>query len=437
MSDEPENPDPAENPDQGPSEEALKAEEERQRREEERLKKEEEIKKVEEALKGALSGLSKTNDGTAFAFVRLNLAEKELEQLHGTLDHLVHVRYIDLSGNALTSAGCLGKLPSVAWLNLSKNQLPSLAEFEQGFESVQNLNLSGNKLKELPALALPALRRLSLTENEIRSAEGFKGHPGLELLELRKNQLRKCKGLGAMPALKELYLGENEISDLRGLEDLPRLERLHVRANKLKGFLSPFPHLPALQHLNLRENQLEALDSLAVLRVASVNLQGNPFNEELGEAARKEVILRFPAFRRVNKADVTREEREEWIREWKEKEAERERERLEKEEEERKAREEAEAAGAPPEDACLTSHSRNVSILLQGYLDRATQQAMPRPRPATPAWLRALVRPRDPYSGKVLEQQRVYDRQSRRASIITGLPVAHAETIKKYPRLSL
>ena len=63
-----------------------------------------------------------------------------------------------------------------------------------------------------------------------------------------------------MKNLKELYVCENELTDIRGLENLPNLHRLSVRNNKIKGILNPFPQLPSLSYLNLRENQIAKLE---------------------------------------------------------------------------------------------------------------------------------------------------------------------------------
>ena len=62
-----------------------------------------------------------------------------------------------------------------------------------------------------------------------------------------------------MKNLKQLYVCENELTDIRGLENLPNLQKLSVRNNKLKGIYSPFPTLPGLTYINLRENQIAKL----------------------------------------------------------------------------------------------------------------------------------------------------------------------------------
>ena len=119
------------------------------------------------------------------------------------------VRYLDLNTNAIADLSLLTQFPHLLWINASKNQVPSLTTFAQeGLEQLQFLNLSGNKIKILTNIALPALKRLNLSENEI-SEVAWKGHNGIEILELRKNKLRKLKGISAMKNLKQLYVCEN------------------------------------------------------------------------------------------------------------------------------------------------------------------------------------------------------------------------------------
>lgn len=103
------------------------------------------------------------------------------------------------------------------------------------------------------------------------------------------------------------------------MENLPALKKLYVRNNKIKKLLKPFPHLPSLAHLNLRENQIDKIAELDKIdkHVRSVTLLANPATEELGENARKEIVWAYPHLERINKGVVTLEERVEFEKEWK------------------------------------------------------------------------------------------------------------------------
>lgn len=71
---------------------------------------------------------------------------------------------------------------------------------------LQILNLSNNKIKELPELNLTALRELNLETNMIKTAAEFKGLPSLKKLNLKQNKLSDCHGLANCPELDVLYL---------------------------------------------------------------------------------------------------------------------------------------------------------------------------------------------------------------------------------------
>ena len=71
---------------------------------------------------------------------------------------------------------------------------------------LQNINLSINKIRELPKMCLSSLLELNLDQNEITSAARFTGLPNLGVLRMRNNKLKTCEGLANMPKLTELYL---------------------------------------------------------------------------------------------------------------------------------------------------------------------------------------------------------------------------------------
>ncbi len=62
------------------------------------------------------------------------------------------------------------------------------------------------------------------------------------------------------------------------------LAKLSVRNNKIKKIMKPFPYLPSLIHLNLRENQIPNIKELAKIdeHVLIINLLANPATDELG-----------------------------------------------------------------------------------------------------------------------------------------------------------
>ena len=100
---------------------------------------------------------------------------------------------------------------------------------------------------------------------------------------------------------------------------MPSLERLHLRKNKFSDFLE-FPDLPSLTYLNVRENQISKIDSLkkVVNAVKFLNLLANPLSEELADNTKKEVWMKFRQYEKINKSEVTAEEKDEFDKEYKE-----------------------------------------------------------------------------------------------------------------------
>lgn len=190
-------------------EERLREEQRKKAEEEARIKAEEDLRKLEEALKGSLSGLSKTSNNKSMAYTRLSLAEKQLERLFPVILRFKEIRFLDLNSNTISDISIVEGFDNLVWLNASKNQVSNLDIFSgEKLEQLQTLNLSTNKIKKITTIALPSLRRLNLTENQISEVE-WKGHGCIELLELRKNKLRKLKGIANMKCLRELYVCEN------------------------------------------------------------------------------------------------------------------------------------------------------------------------------------------------------------------------------------
>lgn len=71
--------------------------------------------------------------------------------------------------------------------------------------------------------------------------------------------------------------------------------------------MAPFPYLPALKHLNLRENQITSLKELLKFddHITSINILANPVTDELGENLKKEIYWQLPHVIKINKSAIT------------------------------------------------------------------------------------------------------------------------------------
>jgi hypothetical protein len=325
-----------------------------------------ESQKLRDIIKDGLSQLSRTADNSSFAFAYLDIKGKEIENFYEVLSGYPHVRYFMVSENKLKNIDSVASMHSLLSLDASQNELKTAKFLAQPscLSHLQTINLAQNKIKVIEGLVLPRLRRLVLDENEIKSLEHIKGHQSLEYLSVKKNKLKNFKGLENLTRLKELQLSENEIKVWEGLGPLPQLHTLNLQTNQLTVIPEQLPEIPKLRALVLTENKLKDAKQVPRLlgykSLQELSISANPFEEELGGDARKQIIIslcvsRSPTIHlsriisKVNDEPFGEEEQtaliEELVQQAEEeriRKAEEEEERRQKEEEEKRIREEEE-----------------------------------------------------------------------------------------------
>ncbi|KAM6219300.1 leucine-rich repeat-containing protein 47 [Rhynchocyon petersi] len=144
----------------------------------------------------------------------------------------------------------LGPLPALRVLDLSGNALEALPPGQglgpaepPGLPQLQSLNLSSNRLRELPAdlvRCAPRLQTLNLTGNCLDSFPDTFFQPGalplLSELAAADNCLRELSpDIAHLASLKTLDLSNNQLSEIPAtLADCPKLKEIHFEGNKLK-----------------------------------------------------------------------------------------------------------------------------------------------------------------------------------------------------------
>ena len=155
-----------------------------------------------------------------------------------------------------------------------------------------------NKLTALPALPLPRLSKLLISENEIATCAAFEGHANLRHLDLSTNKLTSLAGLANMPKLELLNVSANEITDFPqgSLAGMNSLSVLYLGKNKIVS-LEGFPRLPALELLGLSENQVADIKQLDHLKhntmLRNLEMQENPIATEKADGFKLEVLIRL------------------------------------------------------------------------------------------------------------------------------------------------
>ena len=317
--------------------------------------------KTRELIKNSLSQISKTASGSGYAYVNLSLAEKELLSLYDLMPNYPHLRYLNVANNKIKDLSSIKSLNFLIFLNASGNLLTDL-EFlnEKGsLNYLQLVILSNNRIKKLTPIQAPKLRKLNLNGNRLEDLSEFRGHHALEVLEIRKNRLKTLEGLRDLHNLTELYAAENYLTTFKELKNLPQLKKLHLRGNQIQSLGFELPELPHLYHLNVRENRISDLKSIVSLMkyptMLSLTMHQNPAIDEVGDGAKREILMILIYLNRVNKEEIQREDREEARNELKERKRIEEEKRKEAEEEERqrlqKEAEEAEERRKEEEEA--------------------------------------------------------------------------------------
>ena len=275
-----------------------------------------EIQLTEQMAGESLSLLCKIGNGLSHAYVKMDLQEKVLNDI-SIICAFIHVRYLDLSTNRLTSIAPISSLKHLLTLTVDNNLLTEIDIPPMPY--LQRASFQNNEITSVKGIFHPMLEVLNLNSNDISNANfDIEGLPKLAVLEMRENKLKSTEGI-TFPKLQRLYLSENFITNLRGLDQCVALKILHLRGNSettnqielLDGFSKD---MVALQYINLRgtyvsslKTEIPKLKCLPMLR--GLVLKDAPVSRE--EEYRIEVIINLRNLERLDKDTFTDEERQE------------------------------------------------------------------------------------------------------------------------------
>ncbi|MDP2417559.1 MAG: leucine-rich repeat-containing protein kinase family protein, partial [Hydrogenophaga sp.] len=205
---------------------------------------------LEQLRSGALAGIR-----------RLDLSANLTELPPEVFDLADTLEVLNLSGNRLCSLPPdLGRLHRLKIVFCSDNAFTYLPEVLGNCPALQVVGFKANRIAHVPASALPpALRWLVLTDNAIAQLPAALGErPALQKLMLAGNRLHSLPpSLAGAQRLELVRLAANQLPELPGcLTELPRLAWLALAGNPLGWALPPLPPLAAVPWKQL---QLEAL----------------------------------------------------------------------------------------------------------------------------------------------------------------------------------
>lgn len=178
-----------------------------------------------------------------------------------------------------------GELAGSTRLDLSAD----LREFPEEIfglaDSLEVLNLSGNRLTNLPAdlSRLHKLRILFCSDNPFSVLPEVLGDCAqLEMVGFKANRIRHLPATALPPALRWLILTDNRLEHLpTELGDCTRLQKLMLAGNDLRALPPSLAGLTRLELLRIAANRLEALPGWLpeLPRLSWLAFAGNPFSD--------------------------------------------------------------------------------------------------------------------------------------------------------------
>jgi len=178
-----------------------------------------------------------------------------------------------------------GELAGIRRLDLSAD-LQSFPEAIFGLaDTLEVLNLSGNRLNALPAdlSRLRKLRILFCSYNLFTEVPDCLGKcEQLEMIGFKANQIRYLPAAALPPALRWLILTDNQLQALpEEIGNCQRLQKLMLAGNQLSSLPDTLANCTNLELLRIAANHLQALPDwlLALPRLSWLAVAGNPFSD--------------------------------------------------------------------------------------------------------------------------------------------------------------
>lgn len=178
-----------------------------------------------------------------------------------------------------------GELAGITRLDLSADLTEFPEEIFALADSLEVLNLSGNRLSQLPAdlSRLRKLRILFCSDNPFTELPEVLGDcPQLEMVGFKANQIRHVPAAALPAQLRWLILTDNQLESLPAeLGKCSRLQKLMLAGNRLQRLPPSMAALERLELLRIAANRLDALPGWLgeLQRLAWLAFAGNPFSD--------------------------------------------------------------------------------------------------------------------------------------------------------------
>lgn len=178
-----------------------------------------------------------------------------------------------------------GELAGIRRLDLSAELTEFPEEIFDLADSLEVLNLSGNRLRDLPA-ELPRLRKLRVlfcSDNPFEQLPEVLGEcEKLEMVGFKACRIRHLPAAALPAQLRWLILTDNQLENLPAeLGSCDRLQKLALAGNRLRALPDRLADLQRLELLRIAANRFERLPEmlLQLPRLTWLAFAGNPFSD--------------------------------------------------------------------------------------------------------------------------------------------------------------
>lgn len=201
---------------------------------------------------------------------------------------------VEEEGIVLTNEYMLREFPlDKTYIDLSERNIIRMEENAfKGFEKIEFLYLSNNKIQNIEALKILCnLKVLFIRDNTIEDISPLRYLTELDHLDLSNNRIEDVSAIEKLHYLYMLNLSNNKIKDVNCLKDLTLLRVLYLSSNLIEE-VNILENLYNLKNVDLNNNRIKMIDEKSILTLEglkSFSMSYNPY--ELKDETKEKLLV--------------------------------------------------------------------------------------------------------------------------------------------------
>ena len=211
-----------------------------------------------------------TFDGLGRALEYLLLNRNRISRItDDALLKINHLRVLDLSRNRLTTINLPSIMPQLRVLNLSSCQLQRFPDGLRKFTLVDNLDLSGNRMQQLPRITITSssfIENVDFSNNQIGRIDDLTYVGRIGHLSLKRNQLGTITVdvFDRVTSIEFLDISDNRLSDIppavqHASASIVRVNMNNNQITSLSNWIDPSNRRSNIEWLELRGNEISEI----------------------------------------------------------------------------------------------------------------------------------------------------------------------------------